>query len=234
MIGIVASIAGVVALLSVLIAVYFFLQRRQRGRTHRAMQQMGIEGGPGLTRPQVSPPIDPQSPQSSGDVITIINKPIPYPMERYTSTPLSLYSVHSISNNYALDRRQQMQSLTAATADLDQILNAPVFTPNSGIKAWSSTMSPATPYSRGVRSLEPSTGAREQPKATVPISPLSSLSNFGDSIIPASYIRAGIMEAEPGTGGGGQRTASRRSSTTVTIPGQAIHRERDGRDDPYL
>ena len=222
MIGIVASIAGVVTLLSILIAVYLFLQRRRAGRTRRAAQQMGIEGGPDFTGPGVSLPPVPQSAQSSGTGINIINKPLPYPMEEYTSTPISPYFVQAMPNDHTLDRNQQMQSLNAATADLDEILNASVFTPNDGTKAWSSTMSPSTPHSRGIQTSPQSNGTREQPKATIPISPLSFISNFRDSIVPAGYLRAGITEAELGAGGRSDRTAARRSSTTVNIPGRGI------------
>ena len=197
---------------------------------------MGIEGGPNFTGRGVSPPLDPQSAQSSGSVFNIINKPTPYPMEKYTSTPLSPYFVQSVPESYAPDRSQQMQSLNAATADLDQILNASVFASNGGPKSWSPTMSPSTPYLRSTQPLELSVGTREQPKAVIPISPLSSISNFGDSIIPASYVQAGITEAEFGTGGGRDRTAARRSSTTVDIHGQDMmgRSGRDGRDDPDL
>jgi hypothetical protein len=219
-IGIVASIASVVTLLSILIAVYFFLQHRQRGRTHRATQQKGIEGFPGFTERGVSPSLGPQSAQSSGNTINIINKTMPYPMEKYTSAPASPDFVQSTSNNYVPGRYQQMQSVDAATADLDRILRASVLTPNGDSKAWSSTLSPSTPHSRGVQSSEPSFGTREQPKATIPISPLSFTSNFGDSIIPVGYVRTGITEAESGAGAGRDRAAARRSSTTVTIPGQ--------------
>lgn len=236
MVGIVASIAGVVTLLSIVIALYLFLQRRRYGRTRRAAQQMGIEGGPDFAGPGVSPPLDPPSAQSSVNGINIINKPTPYPMEEYTSTPISPYFVQSMPNDHALDRNQQMQSLNAATADLDQILHASVFTPNDGTKAWSLTMSPSTPHSRGVQTSPPSIGTREQPRATIPISPLSFISNFRDSIVPASYIKAGITEAEFGTGGRSDRTAARRSSTTVNISGRDVMDRggQDGRGDPYL
>ena len=180
MIGIVASIAGVVTLLSILVVVYFILQRRRGGRTHWATQQMGIEGGPGFTEPRTFPPLDQRSVQSSVNSVNIINKATPYPMEKYTSAPISPYFVQPIPDNFALDRCQQMESLNAATADLDQIINAPVFTPNDGTKARLSTLSPSTPHSRGVQSSEQSIGTREQPKATIPISPLSFISNFGD------------------------------------------------------
>jgi len=235
-IGIVASIAGVVTLLSVLIVVYLFLQRRRCGTTRRVAQQMGIEGVPDFAGPGVSSSLDPPSAQSPGNGINIINKPMPYPMEEYTSTPTSPYFVQSMPNDHTLDRNQQMQSLNAATADLDQILNASVFTPNDGIKAWSSTMSPSTPHSRGVQTSPPLIGTREQPRATIPISPLSSISNFRDSIVPASYVRAGITETEFGAGGRSDRTAARRSSTTVNIPGRDIMGRggRDGGGDPYL
>jgi len=216
-IGIVASIAGVVTLLCVLIAVHLFLQRRRGGRTNRARQQTGIEGGPDFTEPGASPPLDPQSARSSGNVI---NKPTPYPMEKYTSAPTSPYFVQSIPSNYALDRSQHMQSLSAATADLDQIINASVFTPNGATKAWSPTRSPSTPQSQGDQSSGPSLGTREQPKATIPISPLSYISNFRDSIIPANYVRIETTEAESGTGDGRSCSAARRSSLTVTIPRQ--------------
>lgn len=231
MIGIVASIAGVVTLLSILIAVYLFLQRRRGGRARRAAQRMGIEGGPDFTGPGASPPLVPPSAQSSANGINIINKPLPYPMEEYTSTPTSPYFVQAMPNNHTLDRDRQMQSLNAATADLDQILNAPVFTPIDG-----TTMSPSTPHSRGAQTSPQSIGTREQPKATIPISPLSFISNFRDSIVPASYIRAGITEAEFGAGGRSDRTAARRSSTTVKIPGRDMMDRggRDGRGDPYL
>jgi len=235
-IGIIASIACVVTLLSILIAVYFFLQRRQRGRTHRAQQQKGVGDSPGFTKRGVSPPLDPQSAQSSGNTINIINKPMPYPMEKYTSAPISPDFVQATPNNYASDRYQQMWSLNAATADLDRILHASVLTPNGDTKAWSSTLSPSSPHSRGVQGLEPSFGIREQPRATIPISPLSFTSNFGDSIIPVSHVRMGITEVESGAGGGRDRAAARRSSTTVTIPGQDMMRSdgRDGGGDPYL
>jgi len=225
-IGIVASIAGVVTLLSILIAVCSFLQRRQGGRVDRVGQKMEIEAGPDLNEEGISPPLDPQFAQElSGNVI---NKQTPYPMEKYTSTPTSPYFVQSIPNNYALDRCQQMQSLNAATADLDQILNAFVFTPSCGAKAWSSTMSPSTPNSRGVQTSEPPIETREQPKAMIPISPLSFMSGFGDSI-PASYVRAGITEAESGTGGGRDRAAARRSSVTIDVLGRDMM-DRGGRD----
>lgn len=220
-IGIVASIAGVVTLLCILIAVHFFLQRRRGGRTHRARQQTGIEGAPDFTEPGVSLPLDPQSARSSGNVI---NKPTPYPMENYTSAPTSPYFVQSMPSNHALDRYQHMRSLNAATADLDQIICASVFTPNGTTKAWSPTRSPSTPHSRGVQSSEPSPGTREQPKATIPISPLSYISNFRDSIIPTNYVRMGTTEVESGTGDGGDRSAARRSSMAVTIHRQGtIH-----------
>jgi len=226
MIGIVASIAGVVTLLSILIAVYLFLQRRQRRRTHRMTQQKGVEGGPGLTERGVPPPLDPQSAHSPGSTINIINKPTPYPMEKYTSAPISPDFVQSTPNNHAPDRYQQMRSLNAATADLDRILHTSVLTLNGDTKAWSSTLSPSTPHSRGVQSSEPSFGTREQPRATIPISPLSFTSNFGDLIIPVNYVRTGVAEAEPGIGGGRDHAAARRSSMTVTIHGQdAIRRE---------
>ena len=229
MIGIVASIAGVVTLLSILIAVHFFLQCRQRGRIHRATQQKGIEDGPNFIERGSFPHLDPQSAQSSGNTINIINKPTPYPMEKYTSAPISPDFVQSTPSDYAPNRYQQMRSLNAATADLDRILHTSVLTPNGDTKAWSSTLSPSTPHSRGIQSLEPSLGIREQPRATIPISPLSFTSNFGDSIFPVNYVRMGITEAESGTGGGRDRTAARRSSTTVTIPGQGmVHR--DGRE----
>lgn len=193
---------------------------------------MGIEGGSGFTK-AVSPPFDPQSAQSSGK---IISKPIPYPMEEYTSTPVSPYFVQSSPNNYGLDRRQEIQSVNAATADLDQILHASVLTPNGDTKAWSSTLSPSTPHSRGAQSSEPSFGARDHPKATIPMSPLSFISNFRDSIIPASYVRTGVLEVESGTGGGRDRGAARRSSTTVAIPGRDMmhYGGRDGRGDLNL
>ena len=220
MIGIVASIVGVVTLLSILIVVYFFLQRRRHGRTRRATQQMGIEGGPEFTERGASPPVNPQSAQLSGGMVNIINKPTPYPMEKYTSTPASPYFVQSVPKSYTLDHNQQMQSLNAATVDLDHILHASMFASNGGTKSWYSAMSPSTPQLRGVQTSGPSIGIREQPKAIIPVSPLSSISNFGDSIIPASYVRAGIMEAEFGTEGGGDRVAARRSSTAVGITGQ--------------
>ena len=223
-------------MLSILIVVYLFLQRRRCGRTRRAAQQIGIEGGPDFAGPRAPPPLNPQSTRSSVNGINIINKPTPYPMEEYTSTPTSPYFVQSMPNNHALDRNQQMRSLNAATADLDQILHASVFTPNDGTKTWSSTMSPSTPHSRGVQTSPPSIGTREQPRATIPISPLSFISNFRDSIVPASYIRAGITEAEFGAGGGSDRAAARRSSTTVNISGRDImdRGRQDGRGDPYL
>jgi len=225
-IGIVASIACVVMLLSILIAVYLFLQRRQRRRTHRTMQQKGIEGGPGLTERGVLPPLDLQSAQSPGSTINIINKPTPYPMEKYTRAPISPDFVQSTPNNYAPDRYQQMRSLTAATADLDRILHTSVLTLNGDTKAWSSTLSPSSPHSRGVQSSEPSFGTREQPRATIPISPLSFTSNFGDLVIPVNYVRTGIAETDPGTGGGRDRAAAPKSSMTVTIHEQdAIRRE---------
>lgn len=234
MIGIVSSIAAVVTLLSILVVVYFFLQRRQRGRTRRVVQQMEIEGGPDFTEPRISPPPDPQTAQLSGSTFNIINKPTPYPMERYTSTPTSPYFVQSTPKTSAPDRNHQMHSLNAATADLDQILNAAVFRSNSDTKSWSSTMSPSTLQPRGVQSPELSIGTREQPKAIIPISPLSSISNFGDSIIPAGYIRGEITEVEFETGGGRDRTAARRSSTTVDIPRRDVMGRggRDGRGDP--
>ena len=214
MIGIVASIAVVVTLLSILVVVYFFLQRRRCGQDHRATKQKGIEGRSELG---ISPPSDPQSAQSSGNAIQVINKPTPYPMEKYTSTPISPYFVQSTPSNYSLNRRRQMQSLDAATADLDQLLHASVFTPIDDIKAWSPTLSPSTPRSRGVQSSEPSFRTREQPKVTIPVSPSSFMSNLEDSIIPTIYIRTGIAE---GTGSGRDRAAARRSSTTVIIPGK--------------
>ena len=229
MIGIVASIAAVVTLLSVVVAMYYFLQRRQGGRINRAARKMGIEGGPGLNEPGIPSPLDPQSAQEFPG--NVINKPTPYPMEKYTSTPTSPYFVQSMPNNYV----QQMQSLNAATADLDQILNASVFTPNRGTKAWSPTMSLSTPSSRGVQTSEPPIGKREQPKAMIPVSPLSFMSDFGDSI-PASYVRAGIAEAEFEAGGGRDRTAARRSSVTVDILGRGVTDRggRDGNSDPSL
>jgi len=231
-IGIVASIAGVVALLSILIAVYLFLQCRQRGRIRRTMQQRGIEGGPGSGYPEVSPPLDPPSAQSSGN---IINKQTPYPLEKYTSTPVSPQFDRSTPNTYTLDCPQQMRSLNAATADLDRILNTSVFTPSGDTKAWSSTLSPSSLHSRGPQSSELPFGTREQPRATIPISPLSITSHFGDIVIPTNYVRMGITEAESGTEGGRDHAAARRSSTTVTIPWQDMMRrgERDGRGDPY-
>jgi len=213
-IGIVASIAGVVALLSILIAVYFFLHRRQCRRTHGATQQKGIEGRSGFSKPGVSPPPDLQSAKSSGNTINVINKPTPYPMEKYTSAPTSPYFVQS-TLNYTFDRHQQMQSVNAATADLDQILHASFFTPNDDTKAWSPTLSPSTPHSRGVQNPEPSFR-----QAMVPVSPLSFTSNLRDSIIPGSYIRTGVAEAESGIESGRDRAAARRSSTTVIFPRQ--------------
>lgn len=192
---------------------YFFLQRR---RTHRTTQQKGIEGGPGLTEPGVSP-LDPQFAQLSGNTINIINKPTPYPMDKYTSTPFSLHFARSTPNDYAVDCHQQMRSLNAATADLDRILNASVFTPNGDTEAWSPGLSPSTPHSRGVQGSEPPLGIREQPKAAIPISPLSFTSNFGDSIIPVDYVRTGIIETGSGVGDERDRTAARRSSTTVVM-----------------
>lgn len=228
MIGIVASIAGVVALLSVLIAAYLFLQCRRRGRIRRTTQQKGIEGGPSFGYPEVPPTLDPLPAPSSGN---IIHKQTPYPLEKYTSTPVSPQFDQSTSNNYTLDRHKQMRSLNAATADLDRILNTSVFTPRGGAKAWMPTLSPTSPYSRGVQSPGLPFGMREQPRATIPISPLSITSNFGDVVIPTNYVRTGITEAESGR----NRAAARRSSTTVTTPWQdAMYRsERDGHSDPY-
>ena len=230
MIGIAASIAGVVTLLSILVAVYFFRQRRRYRRARKTAQQMGIEGGPGFTESGVTPPLDPQSAQLSG---SLINKPTPYPMEKYTSALISPYFVQSVPNDHVLDRSQQMQTLDVATADLDRI----AFTPTNGTKIWSPPMSPSsTSHSQDIQNSEPSIGTREQPKATVPISPLSSISNFGDSIIPASYVRVGITEAVFGTGGRGGCPAARRSSTTVNFPGQDMIdcEGRDGHGDPGL
>lgn len=228
MIGIVASIAGVVALLSVLIAAYLFLQCRQRGRIRRTTQQKGIEGGPSFSYPEVPPSLDPPPAPSSGN---IINKQTPYPLEKYTSMPVSPQFDQSTPNTYTLNRHKEMRSLNAATADLDRILNTSVFTPGGDTKAWSLTLSPTSPHSRGVQSPELPFGMREQPRATIPISPLSITSNFGDVVIPTNYVRTEIAEAEPGRG----CPASRRSSTTVTTPWQDAMRrsERDGRGDPY-
>jgi hypothetical protein len=214
-IGIVASISSVVTLLSILVVVHYLLRRRRTRQIHRTMQQKGIEGGPGFTNLGATPPPDPPSAQLSLNAITIINKPTPYPMEKYTSRPLSPYFGQSIPNAHTLDRHHQMQSLNAATADLDQILNASVSTPNDGNRVWSPSLSPSTPPSRDAQNMESSIRTKEQPKASIPASPLSSTSNFRDSIIPTGYIRAGKAEAESGVGDGRADNAARRSSTTV-------------------
>ena len=231
-IGIVASIAGVVALLSILIAVHLFLQCRHRRQIRRTTQQKGIEGGPDSSYPEVSPPLDPPSAQSSGN---IINKQTPYPLEKYTSMPVSPQFDKSTPNDYTLDRHRQMRSLNAATTDLDRILHASIFTLGGDTKAWSSTLSPSSPHLGGVQSSELPFGMREQPRATIPISPLSIASDFGDVVIPENYVRTGITEADSGTEGGRDHSITRRSSTTVTIPWQDMMRrsERDGRGDSY-
>lgn len=229
MIGIVASIATVVTLLSILVAVHFFLRYRRSGRTNRAMQRKGIQGGPGFVNPGDTPHPDPQPVQSSWNAITIINKPTPYPMEKFTSRPISPYSAQLTPNRYAPGRYQQMQSLNAATADLDQILNASVFASNDGNRTWSSSLSPSTPHSRDIRSPEPSSSATEQSKVVSPASPLSYTSDFRDSIVPASYIREGSTEADPGAGNEGGGNTTRRSSTTVFVFGQGVM-DRSGQD----
>lgn len=227
MIGIVASIASVVALLSILVAVHFFLRRKRSGRIHKTMQQKGIEGGPGLVKSRDTLSLGPQSAQS-WNAATIINKPTPYPMDKYTSRPISPYIVQSTSNNRATGSYQQMQSLDAATADLDQILNASVFTSNGGNRTWSSSLSPSTPHSGS------SIRTTQQPKVATPVSPLSFTSIFRDSIIPVGYIREESTEVDSGTRNGGGCHAARRSSITVIISGQdAMNRGRqDGGGDP--
>jgi hypothetical protein len=231
-IGIVASIVSVVTLLSILVAVYYILQHRRSGRIDGVVQQTGVEGGHGFSELGVTTPPGSQFSQSPGNVI---NKPTPYPMEKYTSRPTSPYFVQPTPNNHALDRYQQMQSLNAATADLDQILNASVFTSNGGNRARSPTLSPSTLPSWGAQRTGSWIRAKEQPQATIPVSPLSSTSNFRDSIIPASYTRTRNTGEKFGTGGGRDRTAARRSSLTVIISEQdVIHLGgRDGRSDPY-
>jgi hypothetical protein len=227
-IGIVASIAGVVTLLSFLIAAHLFLRYRRGRRIHMAMQHKGIEGGPGFTQPGVTPPPDPQSIQPQWNAV-IINKPIPYPMEKYTNWPSSPHFAQSTSNDNILDSTQQMQSLNAATADLDQILNASVFVSHGGDGLWSSSLSPSTPYSRDVLNAESSIGTKEQPKAAIPKSPLSSASNFRDSIIPTDYTRGRSAGGDPGIGGGRDGNATRRSSNTLIISGRGAT-DRGGQD----
>ena len=218
MIGIVASIASVVTLLSILVAVHFFLQYRRRGRIQRAMQQNGIEGGPGLKGD------NPHPAQPSWRAIAIINNPTPYPMEKFTSRPISPYLAQPAPNQHPPGSYRQMQSLNAATADLDQILNASTLTSNDGNRAWSSSSSSPSyaPHPRDVQDSDSAIRTTGQPKAATPVSPLSFTSNFMDSLIPMSYIRDGSVEADSGTGSGGSGNAARRSSSAVVIPGRGV------------
>lgn len=220
------------ALLSILVLVHFFLRYR---RTREATRQKGIERGPSLTKPGITPPPDPQPVQSSWNTITIINKPTPYPMEKYTSRPISPYLVQSTPHNYVPDRSQQMQSLNAATADLDQILNASVFISHGEEGPWSSSLSPSTPHSRDIQHTEPPIRTKNRPGATIPVSPLS-LSSLRDSIFPMSCIEAGSAETESVTGDGRDGKASRRDSTIVIISRKDMaNREgQDDRGDSYL
>jgi hypothetical protein len=196
------------------------------------MQQKGIENDPGPRGDTPHP--DPQSAQSSSSWRAItINKPSPYPMERYTNRPISPYLGQSTPNRYTLGSHQQMQSLNAATADLDQILNASTFASNDGNRAWSSSLSPSTPQSRDFQDSDPVIRIAEQPKAVTPASPLSFASNFMDSIISMSYIREGSTEADSGTGNEGGGNPARRSSTTVIISGRDVV-DRGGFGDPRL
>jgi len=193
-VGIAASIVSVVTLLSVFVALHFFLRHRRNSRL-KAIRQIGVEGSPSLVKPADTSYPDPQSAQSSWSAIAIINKSTPYPMERYTSRPISPPFAQSTPNHHALGSYQQMQSLNAATVDLDQILNA------------------------SVRSSELVRTA-EQSKSVTPVSPLSFASNFRDSIIPVGYIRDGSAEGDFGTGNGGGN-ATRRSSTII-VSGQKV------------
>lgn len=218
-IGIAASIASVVTLLSFLVAAHLFLRYRQGRRIHKTMQHEGIEGGPGFTKPGGTPPPNSQPTQPRWNAV-FINNPIPYPMEKYTSWPSSPYFTQAMSNDHILDSNQQMKSLNAATADLDQILNASVFVPHGGDGPWSSSLSPSTPYSQDVQNAGLSTRTKKQPEATIPESPLSPASNFRDSIIPTDYTRGRSVEGDSGIGDGRDGNATRRSSTTVIISGQ--------------
>lgn len=154
-------------------------------------------------------------------------------MEKYTSRSPSPYLVQPMPNYYNLDSDKQMQSLNAATADLDQILKASVFASGSGNRTWSTSLSPSTPLSRDVQNTEPF-GIEEQLRGAIPESP--STSNFRDSIIPTSYIQMRSAEADVGTGGGKGGGAARRSSTTVVISRQDAANQggRDYRGDPYF
>ena len=227
-IGIVASIASVVTLLSFLVAAHLFQRYRRSRRIHREMQHKGIEGGPGFTESGVTPPPDPQSIQPQWNAV-IINKPTPYPMEKYTSWPSSPYFTQSASNSHILDSHQQMQSLNAATADLDQILNASVFVSHGGDGPWSSSLSPSSPYSRNVRNTGSPIRTKEQPKATIPESPLSSASNFRDSIIPMDYTRGRSVEGDPWIGDGRDGNPTRKSNTAATVSGRGVT-DRGGQD----
>lgn len=217
--GIVASIVSVVTLLSVFVALHFFLRHRRNSRL-KAIRQTGVEGSLSLVKPTDTPYPDPQSAQSSWSAIAIINKPTPYPMERYTSRPVSPPFAQSTPNHHALGSYQQMQSLDAATVDLDQILNASVFTSNGHNRPSSFSLPPSTPHLRDVRSSELVRTA-EQSKSVTPVSPLSFASNFRDSIIPVGYIRDGSTEGDFGTGNGGGGNATRRSSTII-VSGQKV------------
>lgn len=184
-IAIAASIASVVALLSALVCLHLFQRRGRR----KAMRQCGIEGGHTF-KPGGPLPLDSPSTRSSLNAITVINKSSPYPMEEYTSRPVSPYFIQSAPNEDVVDLRRQMQSLNAATADLDQILNTSVFMSIGGSRAWSPTLSPSTSQSPGIRSMESLARTKEQLNGGIPISPLSLTSNFRDSVIlPANYMR---------------------------------------------
>lgn len=234
-IGIVASIASVVTLLSIFVIAHFFLRHKRSGRIRTAMRQKGIEGGPGLTNPGTTPIHGRQSARSSWGAVTIINKPTPYPMEKYTSRPISPDLAQPTSNYCNMDRRQQMQSLNAATADLDRILNASSFTQNDGGRGLPSPLSSPTSNSRGVQETEPSIRTKERPVATIPVSPLSSTSNFRDSIIPTGYMQEGSIEADLEIGDGRDGSAARRSSTTVIISGKnMLYRSGQGAGDPVF
>jgi len=228
-IGIVSSITSVVALLSVLVVIHFFLRHR---RTRGAVRHKGIERGPSLTESRITPPPDPQPAQSSWNAITVINKPTPYPMEKYTSRPISPYFVQSTPHDYVPDRSQQMQSLNAATADLDQILNASVFISHGGERPWSSSLSPSTPHSRDAQHTEPPVRTKDQLGTTIPVSPFSFKSSLRDSIFPTDCVQAGSAEADSVTGDRRDCKASRRGSTTVQ---DVTNRGgQDGRDNSYL
>lgn len=186
------------------------------------MQRQGIEGGPGFAKPTGAPHPDLQSLQSSWKAIAVINKPSPYPMERYTSRPISPHFSQSTPVRDALSSYRQMQSLNAATTELDRILNASAFTSNDGNRARSPSLSPSTPRSRDVQNSGSPIRTPEQLDVATPVSPLSFTSNFRDSIIPVSYIREGSAEAESGTLDGRGINAARRSSTTVIISRQRV------------